>query len=256
MTWPRLPSLRPNRVLTSILLVIAAAISPAWAASTLAPGLWIGDIRINQVGSLSEASAAPTPTMDSLSLRLLLLSGPGGRMWLLRAANLVTLTNRTTLQLAPFIVTDTGLPSLLTTVGPLAMNQDRPMLRRISSITYDWDSPAGSPEGSEWQVAAPGLPTTNESTNSLTFTLILSANAATNPFKHAFHPSHREGISLQRRVTLTFPARAGPTDGSAPVVATYAEAIVGLQRTNTPIHLRGLASFQRVSAAPFFGTTP
>ena len=73
--------------------------------------------------------------------------------------------------------------------------------------------------------------------------LTLDAFHRSNPFRHAFHPQHGAGYTLERRLSVAFDAVYRP--GSGVLTGTYQEVTTGLSAL--PIVSRGRLRMERVS---------
>jgi hypothetical protein len=81
---------------------------------------------------------------------------------------------------------------------------------------------------------------------------------ATNPFRHQFHPEHKEGFTLDRSFTITIKNpnkgnKAAPTQGRSKLSGIYTETIVGLHKA--PLKVSGTINLNRVSQIDILNAT-
>jgi hypothetical protein len=82
-------------------------------------------------------------------------------------------------------------------------------------------------------------------------TLLLDAGHPVNPFKHKYHPDHRSGFDIERRIALTFDSETDPDDPGSGVDAfagDYSEIIEGIHKI--PVVAEGRFTIERVSQVP------
>ena len=210
---------------------------PVSAQKGTLAGLWIGDISLKGVGS-QVAGATGTTTPREFPLRTLLH------------------------------VSDTGTPRLLSQVflGQLAAaGNDAGVCTTEALLKQD-------AKASAQRLVATHMPLNQVITGSgalsalpstVTCTITIPFNDATNPFVHQYHPDHDnknarfqplgagvESYNLSRTCTFTFTATPPPGGtssgwGSSVIGGTYAETITGIHRN--PITVSGTFELRRAS---------
>jgi len=236
--------------------------------STSTRGLWVGKVVLNAVNEVQTASSTSTgqitPTADTMAFTILLHVDSTGRVRLLKDVIVLRLTGAATEETLPeeedlsssdlvpvgedaaaaqashvALITDTTyLPDLTLAEGSAP--------RRISAPAYDF-------EGNELALQGGLGPD-----RGVTGTILLPRLHPTNPFRHKYHPDHRNtnpdnpdyGYQITRRLTLRF----NPTDdglaaqggyGIQTLSGTYRETITGLHKT--PLITTGTIDLQRIS---------
>lgn len=211
----------------------------AWAQGSLTAnpagaGLWIGDVTLDRVGNLAGPSPTPDATPHPLQFRILLHADRDGRVRLLKE---VVIAKRNTPIFDPVLVSDpTRLPTL-----KLERGSDGAIAgRRISAAGYDF-------AGSELPLQG-GIGQGFRCEGSL----VLSNNAPTNPFRHAYHPDHantgNRSYTIRRILNISFPTPPTNPSGVDTLEAAYAEEVLGL--SPLPISVRGTVTLRRVSRVP------
>jgi hypothetical protein len=213
--------------------------------STLPTGLWVGAALVDQVEFAGTKADKPTPPIDpsKFPVRLILHGDDRGTVRLLQQV----------------FLQGAGDDRILTTQERLLDREQISSARRISSATF----PLGT------VVCADGNGDTGGN-GTLSFTVTLPYDAATNPFVHTYHPDHDnrdaqsppqpleqagvESYKVERAIELTFrshPEELGLTDpgwGSTTLGGTYSETITGLRAE--PINISGDFVLHRVSPIP------
>ncbi len=210
---------------------------PASARVTSMAGLWIGDIALNGVESKTPGYTG-TATTSSFPLRTLLHVDNSGTARLLSHVFLG--------RLAP---SPNNLGLCTKESGLLAT--DKANATRFTSAHLPPDTVIGTGSGSM------GLGTT------LTRTVVIPFDGATNPFVHQYHPDHdnkdarfnpvgngNESYTVTRVCTFTFlatppPGTSGEGWGASVMGGTYSETITGLHRQ--PITITGTFRLRRAS---------
>jgi hypothetical protein len=248
----------------------AVAHSAAPAPNPLA-GLWLGTATLDAVSEPHSANPTnPTPTKSQLSLRLIVHVDGGGQARLLKEVIQMwrtgTLTNDAS---GNKVVEKPGEYVLLTDDTRIPMfdgatvRDGQSVGRRISSIGYDFPSSSSNNFLNLSGSLAIG--------QSLSATLTLPYDHATNPFKHKFHPDHDnlderfaaaavESYTTTRQIRLDF--AASPPAGVPPVAdfgfnqmgGAYRETISGIHKH--PIYVRGTFQLARVSSIAELNPSP
>jgi hypothetical protein len=249
----------------------AAGIAAAAAPANPLAGLWLGTATLDAVSEPHSANPAnPTPTKSKLSLRLLVHLDAAGQARLLKDVIQMWRNGTSTNDASGNNVVDKpGEYVLLTddTLIPMfdgaTVRDGQSVGRRISSIGYDFPSSSSNNFLTFSGSLAIG--------QSLSATLTLPYDHATNPFKHKYHPDHDnltnrfdgpaiESYTTTRQISLDF--AASPPAGVPPVAdfgfnqmgGAYSETISGIHKH--PIHIRGTFQLGRVSTIPELNPSP
>lgn len=197
-------------------------------ADTSAKGLWIGNVTLTQVNEVQQAlngvSKTPTPTADAASIRVLLHVDAAGRTRMLKDVMIMQTyadPNDTTSAKRMVLVTD---PGRIHQFQGIVQRGGRLVGTRHGSVAYDFPRNdlvlvGGVGKG----VACAG-------------TINLAPDAATNPFRHRYHPDHRSGFAVGRQFSFRFdgapadPLTEGPNYGVQRLTGEYQETITGLHK--------------------------
>jgi hypothetical protein len=213
-------------------------ILPVRAETASRSGLWVGAAVINSVDRIVGTTATPDEAKSEYPIRLLLHSDATGAVRFLQQA---------------YTGEASGVPSIGTAESAFAA----PDKARARTST------AAFPSGmKQLGTGALGL------TGSLSFTVPLAHDDATNPFLHKYHPDHdnmdarfeqvlaagKESPAISRSVTLTFtdvnPRGYDPSWGATQLGGTYTETITGLRAV--PITCSGVFVLARKDKAAAF----
>ncbi len=231
----------------------------AKAAQTDYAGLWVGTVRLTAVSQSQTGSAEPTPVGKPFSFRILLHVDGSGQARLLK--EVIQMWQNGTLVPDPgdptsLILDEPGRYVLITDDALIpnfegaALRDGVPVGVRVSTAAYDFQGTSVDLTGSFG--------------GTLQCTLVLPSNAATNPFKHKYHPDHNnldelyvgtveEAYAVTRRVELVFspedPTGEPPPDwGESVMGGTYREVMSGLHRND--IYVEGWFRVRRASTVP------
>lgn len=214
-----------------VLLLIPVARAQTLANNPDAAGLWMGDVVLDQVGTLGGTNAAPTKAGSALQFRMLFHVDNAGKVRLLKD---VIVARRATPTLDVVLVND---PSRLASLNLERTAEQAIAGRRYSAVGYDFsglDLACRGGVGQGFRCEA---------------TVILSNTAPTNPFRHAYHPDHSNAGSraytVRREVVISFntpPQRLADVDT---LEGSYAEAVHGLALQ--PISVAGTVTLRRIS---------
>jgi hypothetical protein len=215
-------------------------------ALTLDPnsrGLWIGQVVLNKVNevqaAINGAAETTTPTADSLSLRVLLHVNAGGQVRLLKDVTVMESLsdpNNPNSGRTVVLVTD---PARLPEFQGVATRFGKRVGIRYGSVSFDFPGDYLPLLGG----VGPGVGCVGS--------LSLPADHVTNPFKHRYHPEHREGFDVARQITFKFDGSAGASLQNAPgygvqsLSGTYKETITGLHKI--PLKVEGTVVLNRIS---------
>ncbi len=224
-----------------------------------AKGLWIGRVVLSAVNEVHKATSgdpgAPAETDDTASFRAIVHVDEDGIVRLLKHVTLMQkaegetdstvdeedITDSVARQIV-LVSDDTKLPEF----QGLIKRRGKLIGKRISSVAYDF-------EGNEVELVGGvggGL--------SLTGTVTLPRLHPTNPFRHKYHPDHRNvnpdnadyGFEIVRNITFTF---ARPDEGLFlsggygvdRLIGAYYEEVTGLHKV--PIRVAGSVVLDRIS---------
>jgi len=181
-------------------------------------GLWVGDVTVNQVRSLTSGDAAPTPTASDFVFRIIIHRGASEYV-LLREAVLVYRE----VEQDHVLVTPSCF-DLLEGSGPSP---------RVSSANFAFDG---------------DIEMTGDFATQLEASIATAATDSLNPFLHPFNPIHAEGFATTRNISLRFDPDGGgdPEWGVTRLAGTYEEILLGLHRSQ--IEARGRFDLRRVSS--------
>lgn len=204
---------------------------PVRAQPASAAGLWACLVTLNQVVNLVPNDGSGSATSRDFTFKYLVHIDDGGTMCLLRNCFLGQLKSTHSAGLA---IKESEI---------YAEGESEADPRRFFSPML----PASVPYVESSGAYAKG--------STVTWGINHAANDAVNPFRHAYHPDHPNGLDLTRTVTMTFPP-APPEDfpgaaslssvwGTSVLGGTYNETIEGLN--SQPITTSGTFLMQRLS---------
>lgn len=221
---------------------------PVRAVATSFAGLWVGAASVTNVDEVlargpvvTTKPTQPTQPRAAFPVRLLLHATAGGTTTLLPQVFLGNAAN--------------GTPKASTQESVVKATATS-RIARLSSAAFPLEMPVTTSGGGV------GL------SNTLTYTVTLPFDSATNPFLHAYHPDHdnldarfaqklankAESYTVTRVITLAFqPSLAGVSEtestwGSTTLGGTYTETISGLRQQD--LHVSGVFVLHRVSDVP------
>jgi hypothetical protein len=215
------------------------------AKTTTSAGLWVGTVTLTHVSEVATARPGSTgdltPTADTASFPITLHVDAEGYVRLLKR---VTLMQRESAALAPgdesiVLVTDYRL---IPEFRGLVMRGGKLVGRRIGTVGYDF------PENELEMTGGLG------GGRSLLGEILLPAAHPTNPFRHRYHPDHRNDASgayvINRQLQIHFhPPEDGPGQaggyGVDRIAGDFQETITGLHKV--PIVASGQLSLTRIS---------
>lgn len=236
-------------------------------AAQLTSGLWVGTATVTNVNEVNSSRPTNgTPTRSAFDLRMLVHVDGVGRPYLLKEVIQMWQNGTTTNDMQGRAVSERpGRYVLLTDDSLLpayrgaSLRDGTSVGRRISTVDFDFD---GGPSNVLAMTGAFGIGNTARAT------IVLEPNAATNPFKHKFHPDHdnldatyrnfkAEAFRVTRQVELQFTAvppsalessSAAIEYGYSVLGGIYRETVGGLHRTN--IIASGTFRLTRVNNSP------
>lgn len=191
-------------------------------------GLWVGNVSVTHVRALTTGEANPTPTGSSFDFRVIIHRSPTGY----RLLRDVVLAYQRDAQ--EYALVTSECPELLDAgqVSP-----------RISSANFSFDGTIALTGGfdAELTTSAP---------------VVVDANDALNPFRHAYNPIHATGWDIERTPTLTFDDDGGgdPNWGVTWLAGDYAETVLILDPSDPNgrivLEVAGRFELRRVSNLP------
>ena len=224
-------------------------------------GLWVGEVSVRKVSQAQTGSIVPVPVGADFRFRVMIHVDQSGTPRLLK--EVIELWKNGTEIPDPenpgaTIVDEPGHYVLITDEGLVsnfegaALRDGQPVGYRVSTINYDFDGQS---------VLMTGAFGTN---GSLSVTLTEDSDAATNPFKHKYHPDHNnldeqylghveEAYTVTRNTSFEFAAtdpfgRELANYGSSVLGGTFTETLSGLHRND--IAVEGTFLLNRVSTRP------
>jgi hypothetical protein len=234
----------------AMISLLLALLAQGVCAASFPAGLWVGQVQVNQVTNVNDPSGAKT-TGAPMMFKVILHQDDGGTVRLLKAVVQMWKdgslnANGTVAQPGSYVlVTD---PAQIPTFKGVALRDNQPVARRVSTTNYDF---AGNELACSGSIGTAGT---------VTCAIPLSAAQPTNPFLHRFHPQHDnlsadysapadppEVFPVTRTLTLTFaaPANPPPAWGSTQLSGAYSETLAGLHQQNLAV--AGTFSLTRAS---------
>ncbi len=203
-------------------------------------GLWTGEISVNKVSEVRYSSdTPPTDTAAEFNMNILIHQDTSGQARLVKD---VTIMRR---QLA-----DDDYQIVLLTDDTLIPNYEGVIKRngkmigiRMGSVFYDFEGRTLNMSGT---VGKGGT---------LTAFIDCPADFPSNPYRHKYHPDHREGIAFTREITLAI--LGSPTDvdengnpkrtgyGEEWLEGAFSETVTGLHKQ--AIRAQGTFTLQKIS---------
>ena len=232
-------------------------------APSIAPlaGLWVGNVAIHSVSQAQTGSLTPTPAGSPFRFRVMIHVDESGTARLLK--EVIQMWKEGTRIPDPenpglFLIDEPGRFVILTDDGLIenftgaVLRDGEPVGYRVSATAYDFEPQSLVMSGSF------------STTGTLGASLTLDAEAATNPFRHKFHPDHNnrnelytvfleEAYPVSRTLSFVF-SSSDPSDsggasfGSNQMGGTYHETISGLHRND--IAVEGIFALDRISLSP------
>ncbi len=249
------------------------------SANPAAAGLWVGEVVVDKVSSITEAGRPLRPTTSTAPLRVILHVDATGKAHLLShamfmqtktadptvAPGQVIVLNEAKIPFyegveeragkrvgvriesvgydMPRVVDRTAQAALLAAVATFA-NKTEAQVTDADIASYIAGLAARAPKLAEsyhlkWPLE--GSPGSDAVVRTGARPLTMDAFHRSNPFRHAFHPRHGTGKNLSRSITLSFDGEASPDRLSG----TYTEIMTGLAAF--PITTSGNITLQRIS---------
>ena len=212
-----------KKILTSTLLVSSSTL---YAGSF--SGLWLGTVevdKVNEVFSASTDANTPKEVKYPFNLQFIFHVNGSGNVKLLKEVYLM----QTKDEGKRVLVTDEK--RLNDFEGIIRKGDNKLVPVRFTSPSIDFDT-------TKTEIALSG--TIN---NTLTATNILHGKLhPTNPFRHQFHPNHKEGRDVTRSFKISIETTApgekvAPNVGKTKLVGHYEETLLGLHKA--PLKVSG-----------------
>ncbi|HTI72484.1 MAG TPA: LamG domain-containing protein [Candidatus Limnocylindria bacterium] len=206
-----------------------------------AAGLWLGEVSLNKVNEVAEGSASttlPQPAGGQFDFNIILHADTNGIVRLLKDVSLMQKRNTASNLTEIVLITD----------DTLLANYDG-VVKRAGKLVGVRYSSSFFPFAGQYLACTGGLGLGN----GLLVTNTLPASLPTNPFRHLYHPNHKDPRDLQnkpydieRRIEIVFnDVKLGVGEGRDSLKGTYRETILGLHKL--PLITEGSVSLQRLS---------
>lgn len=211
------------------------------ASDPAAAGLWLGEVSLNRVNEVFDGAAdtaTPKSAGGEFDFNLMLHADANGTVRLLKDVTLMQKRNSASnLTEIVLITDDTLLP-----------NYDG-VVKRAGKLVGVRYSSSFFPFAGQALTCAGGLGLRN----GVLVTNLVPANLPTSPFRHLYHPNHKDPRDLQnkpydveRRIEITFnDQKLGVGEGRDSLKGTYRETILGLHKL--PLIAEGTVSLRRLS---------
>jgi len=198
-------------------------------------GLWIGQIELNKVNEAVSKTDTQTPTSvkHPFDMKILLHVDDTGKVCLLKDVTLMQKVENNTAR--RLLITD---DTRLSEYEGVVRRDGKLVGIRMGSPAFEFDLDKNSLELSGSMGAG----------QSLEGTLILDGDHPMNPFRHMYHPDHKNGIAIERNMQMTFDEDQGsddPENAKFQLNGTYKETITGLHKI--PLKVEGRFNIQRIS---------
>ena len=244
-------------------------------------GLWVGEVALKNVTSLAESGAPLKPATSSLPIEIILHSdGTNPPVLLSHVLLMKTKTSDEEIASEPVLVLDEAkipyfegieerggklvgrriesvaydLPRKLDLVTQAALATAHGLGTTAALTAYVNGQTARPPElveeyYSTWPLAGTLEPNGQVRTASTAAgdatdsPLSLDPFHRSNPFRHAFHPSHGAGYAIERSFTITF----DETHEDGLLRGTYRESVTGLTASANPLQVQGSITLRRIT---------
>lgn len=208
------------------------------AKNPAAAGLWLGEVSLNAVNEASLGGTNTAPAGGRFDFNVLLHVNATGDVRLLKDVTVMQKRNSASNLTEIVLVTD---DTLLSNYDGVVKRSGRLVGVRHSSAFYQFEGATLAMDGGV------GSALLLQGTNSIPATL------PTNPFRHRFHPVHKDPKDLkglpydiQRRIEFRFrESRVLPGEGRERLSGKYRETITGLHKV--PVVIEGDVRLERIS---------
>lgn len=204
-----------------------------------AAGLWAGEVHLKNVSEVSTGSTNTAAAGGSFDFNILLHVDAAGAVRLLKDVTIMQFKNASTNLTDLVLVTD---DTLLPNFDGVVKRSGKLVGVRYSSAFYNFDGQALAMAGGLGYAFRAAV------------TNMVPASSPLNPFRHKFHPQHKNPTDLQGQpyditreieVILTGGGKSGVAEGRDRLKGTYREIIRGLHKV--PLVMDGEISLERVS---------
>ncbi|MBF0451507.1 MAG: hypothetical protein HQK75_12450 [Candidatus Magnetomorum sp.] len=199
-------------------------------------GLWSGQIELDQVTEISNNTVQPVK--HAFDMTILLHVDKNNVVRLLRHVTMMQKTemidgNETVRRV---LITD---DSLLPEYDGIVRRDGKLTGIRLGTLAFGFSSDTDTTQTIMAGTMAEG--------QQISCTLFMDKNHPTNPFKHLYHPDHKQGKDITRRIELTFlnVPNNDPDDEKFALAGQYKEEITGLHKNK--LSIAGSFKIQRVS---------
>jgi hypothetical protein len=216
------------------LLTILICYSISFADSNT--GLWMGQIEVNKVNEVVSKTDTQTPSdvKYPFDMNILLHVDASGKVSLLRHVTLMQKIEDGGTARRVLITDDSLLPEY----EGIVRKDGKLVGMRMGSLGFEFEPEKNSLELSG--ILAAG--------QSLEGQMTLSDNHPVNPFKHMYHPDHKNGIIIVRNIVLNIDKNQlsnDPEKSTFNLTGSYNETITGLHKI--PLKVQGVFNLQRIS---------
>ena len=208
------------------------------ASAVAAAGLWLGEVSLQRVNEVTGSNSLATTAGGQFDFNIILHADSNGVVRLLKDVTMMQKRNTASNLTDVVLLTD----------DTLIPNYDGVIKRAGKLVGVRYSSPFFQFDGQS-VVLAGGLGLGNV----VIGTNLVSATLPTNPFRHKYHPNHKDPRDLQnkpydveRQIEITFDSiKTGVSEGRDLLKGTYRETIKGLHKI--PLVTEGTISLQRIS---------
>lgn len=230
-----------NHFLCFALLSVSTSVS-----AEILPGLWLANVEVDKVNEVHSSSTnADTLTAVSypFNLQLLLHCDAQGNTKLLKEVFVMQTKDDDTEDANVTRVLITDETKVSNYDGIIRKGDNKLVAVRLTTPSIDFDSGMQT-----WPLA--GAISSDEGTTLTGSDIPHAKNHPTNPFRHQFHPEHKEGFDIDRSFVITTKKpdtgnKTNPTQGLSNLTGTYEETLVGLHKA--PLKVSGIINMTRVS---------
>jgi hypothetical protein len=221
------------------LAAIALFCLPVTGAHAQQAGLWTGEISVDKVSEVRNSPDTPTATASEFNMNILVHQDQSGQARLVKDVTVMRKTLDDGNYKIVLLTDDTLIPNY---EGVIKRNGEMIGVR-LGSVFYDFD---GKTKNLTGQVKKGGT---------LSAAIECAAGFSSNPYRHKYHPDHREGVSFTRNITLEIRENPADTDASGNpkrsgygvewLEGVFRETVSGLHKID--IHAEGTFTLQKIS---------
>jgi len=227
-------------------LLILTLLSSTLLSAKVLSGLWFANIeidKVNEVHSDSKNIAVLTPVSYPFNLQLLIHTDASGNTKLLKEVFVMQTKdgNTTDDKIKRVLVIDEK--KIKDYDGIIRRGDNKLVAVRLTTPSFDFDT-----SKKYWELE--GAVNSDDGSTIKGNHIIHDKNHPTNPFRHQFHPEHKEGFTLDRSFAIVIKNSnkekiANPTKGDTKLSGIYTETIIGLHKA--PLKVSGTINLNRVS---------